>query len=215
MLRVSRIHVPVTALGPGRRVGIWVQGCSIGCAGCVSRDTWDAGAGRSISVEAVARIAERAVVDGCTGATISGGEPFDQAPALRVLIPGLRDAARRHGVELDVLCYSGYAIRRLRRVHPLTLALLDGVISGPFVDARPTDLALRGSANQELVVLSELGDECYGDLVDARPRRPPFQVAVSDRTITMIGIPRRDDLARLTDLARARGVHIDDVSWSA
>ena len=215
MLRVSRIHFPVTALGPGRRVGIWVQGCSIGCAGCVSLDTWNASAGRSVSRDALVQIVDRAVLDGATGVTISGGEPFDQAPAVRALIPVLREAGHRHGVQLDVLSYSGYAIRRLRRVHPLTLALLDGVISGPFVADRPTDLALRGSANQELVVLSDLGRERYGDLVGARPLKPPFQVAVSDGAIAMIGIPRRDDLARLSDLARARGVLLDDVSWSA
>ena len=41
-------------------------------------------------------------------------------------------------------------------------------------------------------MLSELGEERYGDLVDARPHRPPFQVAVSDATITMIGISGRN-----------------------
>jgi anaerobic ribonucleoside-triphosphate reductase activating protein len=215
MLRVSRIHFPVTALGPGRRVGVWVQGCAIGCRGCVSRDTWDAEGGQTVTVDAVAQIVERAVPAGCTGVTISGGEPFDQASSLRELIPAVRDAAARLRVAVDVLCYSGYAIRRLRRAHASTLALLDGVIAGPFVDSQPTDLALRGSANQELVILSELGRARYGALVDARPAQPAFQIAVSDREIAMIGIPRRDDLSRLTDLARARGVHVGDVSWSA
>ena len=37
---VSRLHFPVTTLGPGRRAAIWLQGCSIHCRGCVSRDTW-------------------------------------------------------------------------------------------------------------------------------------------------------------------------------
>ena len=39
-LVVNRVHFPVTALGPGRRLGVWVQGCSIGCAGCLAHDTW-------------------------------------------------------------------------------------------------------------------------------------------------------------------------------
>ena len=42
MIALNRLHWPVTVLGPGRRVGIWMQGCSIGCRGCVSRDTWPA-----------------------------------------------------------------------------------------------------------------------------------------------------------------------------
>ena len=41
-IAVNRLHWPVTVLGPGHRVGIWMQGCSIGCPGCVSRDTWPA-----------------------------------------------------------------------------------------------------------------------------------------------------------------------------
>ena len=38
---ISRLHFPVTTLGPGRRLGIWFQGCSIQCRGCISIDTWD------------------------------------------------------------------------------------------------------------------------------------------------------------------------------
>lgn len=41
---LSRLHFPVTTLGPGRRIGVWFQGCSIRCAGCISRDTWETGA---------------------------------------------------------------------------------------------------------------------------------------------------------------------------
>ena len=71
---VNRLHWPVTVLGPGRRVGIWMQGCSIGCPGCVSRDTWPApsesaagegGPGDIISVgDLMARI--DALVDGAS-----------------------------------------------------------------------------------------------------------------------------------------------------
>lgn len=39
-IRLSRLHFPVTALGPGERLGIWFQGCSLGCQGCISPDTW-------------------------------------------------------------------------------------------------------------------------------------------------------------------------------
>lgn len=45
MLYLSRIHFPVTTLGPGNRIGIWFQGCSIQCQGCVSVDTWGTGKG--------------------------------------------------------------------------------------------------------------------------------------------------------------------------
>ena len=44
-IAISRIHYPVTTLGPGKRIGIWMQGCSIRCPGCISADTWAPGRG--------------------------------------------------------------------------------------------------------------------------------------------------------------------------
>ena len=37
---ISRLAHPVTNLGHGVRAGIWTQGCTIGCPGCMARDTW-------------------------------------------------------------------------------------------------------------------------------------------------------------------------------
>jgi anaerobic ribonucleoside-triphosphate reductase activating protein len=39
-LALSPIHYPVRSLGPGAQAGIWFQGCSIRCRGCISSDTW-------------------------------------------------------------------------------------------------------------------------------------------------------------------------------
>ncbi len=46
---LNKAHFPVTVLGPGRRIGIWLQGCSIGCAGCISQDTWEADATKAMA----------------------------------------------------------------------------------------------------------------------------------------------------------------------
>ena len=47
-IAINKAHFPVTVLGPGRRIGIWLQGCSIHCKGCVSQDTWAADPGRTV-----------------------------------------------------------------------------------------------------------------------------------------------------------------------
>ena len=52
-IALSRIHFPVTTLGPGRRIGIWFQGCSIRCPGCISMDTWAQGRGNTTIEEVV------------------------------------------------------------------------------------------------------------------------------------------------------------------
>ena len=77
---VSRLHFPVTTLGPGRRVGLWFQGCSLRCPGCISVDTWDAGLGGTTVAELLGAI-EALMPDAC-GLTVSGGEPFEQPAAL-------------------------------------------------------------------------------------------------------------------------------------
>ena len=69
MIAVNRLHWPVTVLGPGRRVGIWMQGCSIGCPGCVSRDTWPA-------------LGEGAAGEGSPGDIISVGDLMARIDAL-------------------------------------------------------------------------------------------------------------------------------------
>lgn len=101
-IHISRVHFPITSLGFGARLGIWLQGCSIRCPGCVSRDTWAPEPGRvdfNELVEVIEPWAERA-----DGLTISGGEPFDQPTALAKLLEWWRKRFKG-----DVLVFSGYS----------------------------------------------------------------------------------------------------------
>ena len=85
-IHVAKVHVPVTALGPGRRVGIWLQGCSIGCRECVSQDTWPSSIGETSVAALLPGVTAALRADATlTGVTISGGEPLEQAVALAEL----------------------------------------------------------------------------------------------------------------------------------
>ncbi|MCC6504516.1 MAG: 4Fe-4S cluster-binding domain-containing protein, partial [Aquimonas sp.] len=130
-IRASKMHFPVTVLGPGRRIGIWLQGCNIGCPGCISRDTWDTGAGEVLDIDAVLTWCRRVALQGCDGVTISGGEPFQQSTALSLLLVGLHAWRRELGEPFDILCYSGFPMHRLKRDHPEVLRLLDAIIPEP------------------------------------------------------------------------------------
>src|SRR5574338_1710876 len=88
---ISRIHFPVTALGPGRRIGLWFQGCSIRCPGCISVDTWEAGLGLVPLAEVIGRIA--ALAPQADGLSVSGGEPFDQPGALTQILTAWRQCS--------------------------------------------------------------------------------------------------------------------------
>jgi len=100
-IALSRIHFPVTTLGPGRRIGIWLQGCSIRCPGCISMDTWAPGRGITTIDDVVSAIAQW--IPTADGITISGGEPFDQPVALMELLGRLRSLT-----EADVLVFTGH-----------------------------------------------------------------------------------------------------------
>lgn len=212
-IEINRLHHPVTALGPGTRAGIWVQGCSIGCRGCLSRDTWEPRPETETEVSAVLEWLGGLPVDAVEGVTISGGEPFDQPAGLLSLLTGLAGWREERGGEADVLCYSGYGLRRLERLHASALELIDAVIVGPYLEDRPTELIWRGSANQELVPLSELGRARYAAHLQSRPAEPPLQVSVESQAIRLIGIPKRGDMAELEATLGRAGVELGASSW--
>jgi anaerobic ribonucleoside-triphosphate reductase activating protein len=149
-LRIHSTNDDVTTLGPGPALGLWVQGCAIGCSGCTSAPTWDQRGGVLAEVGDVARWMARSER---RHLTISGGEPMDQAPALLELIDRAR--ADRDWI---VTCYSGYRLAALRHDHrPGTsdlLSRLDLLIDGPYVERRHAPLLWRASTNQQIHDLS-------------------------------------------------------------
>jgi anaerobic ribonucleoside-triphosphate reductase activating protein len=211
-IAINKAHFPVTVLGPGRRIGIWMQGCSLGCKGCISRDTWDQDPGRELPVESLLAWCAEVARGGLEGVTISGGEPFDQPQALKALLSGLAAWRDREGIAIDLLCYSGYPMRALRQRHEDILSLLDAVIPEPYVEARPTSLSWRGSANQPLLTLSDLGRARYG-AADSAPTEQRMQFRVERDRIWYIGVPLRGDMDRLESQCRERGLDLQRVSW--
>jgi anaerobic ribonucleoside-triphosphate reductase activating protein len=209
-VRLNRMHHPVTSLGHGVRAGIWVQGCTIGCHGCASRDTWDPAAGEDVEPAAIVRWLDT-LPGSLDGVTVSGGEPFQQPAALAALLAALD--RWRGDRPIDLLVFSGHTWRRLvaRPDCAGALARCDAVVAGPYVEHRNTGAPLRGSDNQEIVALTPLGKRRYGD-PDALPA-PAMQVCLDGRVVRLIGIPRRGDLDRMRDGLTARGIALEAVTW--
>lgn len=213
-IAINKAHYPVTVLGPGQRIGIWLQGCSIRCPGCVSQDTWPRDPTREIDVAVLLAWCRRVAADGPDGVTLSGGEPFDQPKALTALLKALHRWRAQAGRDFDILCYSGYPLATLRRKHAGILALLDALIPEPYVDGLPLAHLWRGSANQPLVPLSPRGAARYATHLTAPAEDGKrMQVAAEGRRLWFIGIPQRGDMAALEDLCRQRGLSMDAVSW--
>jgi anaerobic ribonucleoside-triphosphate reductase activating protein len=214
-LELSKAHWPVTVLGPGKRIGIWVQGCSIHCPGCVSQDTWPRDPAKSIPVRDLLAWCRKVSSNTLDGVTISGGEPFEQPQALRALLAGLVAWRAASGLDFDILCYSGMPHRRLAKDHADLLARLDAIIPEPYVDGLPQGNVWRGSGNQPLVPLTPRGHARYAahvdEAADAHGKR--MQAAVEGKRVWLIGIPARGDMDAVEALCAARGLALTDVSW--
>jgi anaerobic ribonucleoside-triphosphate reductase activating protein len=212
-LKLNKIHYPVTALGPGRRVALWLQGCHVGCHGCLSLDTWDAD---GAPLTAVSDLATQiiAILDAdltLTGITVSGGEPSEQSAELVALIQTIRAHVATRAPTIDVLMYSGLTWRRLVKEQPELVASVDAVIPEPFVAALAPGGRWRGSSNQPLMLLTDLAQERYAGIDDAAA--PSFQIVVDGGHLWTIGVPRPGDLDRVLDIAAAHGVTVQDTSW--
>lgn len=202
-ISISRLHYPVTTLGPGERVGIWMQGCSIRCPGCISMDTWTNDRGGT-TVEAVLD-AIRSWLGCASGVTVSGGEPFDQPQALAALLREIRRASPG-----DILVFSGYSYETIAHELERLGGLLDALVTDPFDRLAPQTRALRGSDNQRLHLLTPLGIEHFASYERAADARDNTLDLMFDNegAVWLAGIPRRSDLRRLQSLLQAQGHEI-------
>jgi anaerobic ribonucleoside-triphosphate reductase activating protein len=210
-IRVSRTRYPVTALGPGVRLGVWVQGCPLACRGCMSRDTWDPDGGHQTAVGELADMWRRAVAEGADGLTVSGGEPLTQPEALADLLAAAADI--RGDREIDLLVYTGYTETELDDVRRAAVAKADALVVGRYDAAEPTTLIWRGSANQRILPRTELGRRRYGPYLDHTPVRTPLQVIRNEDRVEVIGVPRPGTLPTLERALRQTGVRIEDPTW--
>ena len=199
---VSRVHFPVTSLGPGLRLGIWFQGCSIRCPGCISMDTWDESQTKTTVAELLDSV--DVYLSRAQGITISGGEPFDQPAALITLLKALRERA---GPEVDVLVYSGYPRPHLEDTLQQVGGCIDALMADPYERETPQNLALRGSDNQRFHILTPLGQRRLAEYQRSRTaedNRLDFQLD-GQGGIWLAGIPRRGDLERLKMAVGSQG----------
>jgi anaerobic ribonucleoside-triphosphate reductase activating protein len=214
-ININKAHFPVTVLGHGRRIGVWLQGCSIGCKGCVSQDTWDNKINRSISVAQLMEWCKQVSKGQLDGITISGGEPFDQPEALSVFLDRLHQWRDDMQSDLDILCYSGYPLSTLNNKHAAILGKLDALIPEPYIDQQPTSQLWRGSDNQSLQLLTERARIKYAPYLSDTSANPAkqIQVMLDGQKVWYIGIPQRGDMQKLEAQCMESGIRFQQPSW--
>jgi anaerobic ribonucleoside-triphosphate reductase activating protein len=128
--------------------------------------------------ELVLEIAEG---DGIEGVTILGGEPLEQPDSVLAVIQAVKEKG------LTVMLYTGYEEEELRGAQRECVSFSDIVIMGRYVASlRDTNLRWRGSANQEIRVVSDAYD---GLVVEERGE---VEITVEpDGGVSMAGYPER------------------------
>lgn len=189
---ISHWLYPVTTLGPGRRLAIWVQGCNRKCQGCVSPEL-QSYEGMQYDVAYLANVFLSLIAENSLdGVTISGGEPFDQEEELLQLCSLLT------GVEIIV--YSGYSTKELlkNREEPIWNANIAVLITGPYMQELDDNLPLKGSSNQEIIYRNESVSQKYVSYLENTLQRKQ-QFFILDENVYMAGIPSKGQASLIRD----------------
>lgn len=202
MIQLSRLHYPVTTLGYGKRIGLWFQGCSIRCKGCVSVDTWEKDNDKNIALKELYPLLKQWISQ-ADGITISGGEPFEQFETLKTLLSFIQQ--QKGDKDFSVLVYTGYSFEVVDKYLVALKDLMDALITEPFIAYSPQTKGLRGSDNQHLHIFSALGDKHFSDRHLIPMSTTQLDISQTDNTIWLAGVPVQGDMPKLVRRLRRKG----------
>ena len=128
--------------GPGRRLLLFLQGCSIHCDGCINRHIWPFEGGEEMAAD---DIVSKLRDEELEGVTLHGGEPLNQASGLLPVVKAIKAAGK------TVILFTGYTKKELDNEKRKVWNNADIVVAGRFVLAkRNVNLQFRGSTNQRV-----------------------------------------------------------------
>jgi len=212
--RLNRVIFPVYNLGRGMRLAIWVQGCSIGCKGCINPELCDVAAGREIDVLSFVDGLQK-IAGAFNGITITGGEPFDQYEALISFSTFLKLKSKT-----EIIVFSGYTLAELISMHPdrLFTKCIDYLIDGPYIENLHENKNQRGSVNQKMYSFEPAGKKASEKIsreiniveVDFPEAAKRWSLKVDEEhRVFMTGIPRSDDFDTIKEQLKQSGIKIE------
>jgi len=155
---IARILYPIQVLGPGKRIGIWFDGCPHHCAHCSNPELWEFQERYKTTLQTVMQLIDRiASAYPVDGITITGGDPFYQYEELRALLDYLQT------ITADILVYTGFNYSDVKSKDLRGISVL---IDGKYVDELNTGLPLRGSENQNMIILDKQLEPMYRNYLD-------------------------------------------------
>ena len=162
-MRLGRVLYPIYALGPGERLGLWLQGCERKCPGCANPELQPF-EGKEVPKEMVLAMCRAAIKDyALTGISVTGGEPLLQAEELVWLLDGLKDFCD------DVLLFTGFTLNEIREekkeVYERLLERVSVLVDGEYRQEENHGEILKGSSNQIIHFLDENKKEQYEEYI--------------------------------------------------
>ena len=162
--------------GHGNRVAIWFSGCSLRCPGCINQHLWEKESGASETVSSL--LGKTISNSNITGVTLIGGEPLDQSEELLAFVKSVIEKS------LDVVLFTGYEPEELSGWRKEVFDLSEVVICGRYnKNLRNTNLMLRGSSNQRIIVKDDNLKKYY--IQEARQ----VEVTITEDEIKFLGFP--------------------------
>ncbi len=181
VLQMAACWYPVTVFGPGKKLGIWFQGCNKKCEECISPEFQTYEGGQKIENTC---LLEGYHMEKPDGLVVSGGEPFDQPEALLDLV---KEFETRYGD--DIIIYTGYRLAELQQkpndVYREILRRTAVLIDGRYEPARNTGVGLAGSSNQKIHILKK--HEIYEGA--DKWKRKIMCILKKNGDIWMVGVP--------------------------
>ena len=144
MIRVHKLMIVENEhlYGPGKRLLLYLKGCSIHCEGCINKHLWPFDGGTMISSKNIIDVCKKEKLEGIT---IHGGEPLDQAEGLYDVVKKIKDE------KYTIILFTGYIKKELNKTQIRIWNLSDIVVAGRFqLNKRNVNLQFRGSTNQRV-----------------------------------------------------------------
>ena len=142
---VADINLCTEVEGPGKRMTIWFQGCTLKCLNCSNQFLQALTPNHILKLEELEEIAIKAINQyGIEGVTYLGGEP-----TIQLALPSLTASLKKLG--LGIIAFTG-------RIYDDVSDILQGcdmVIDGPYIEEkRSFSRKIIGSSNQRIIHLT-------------------------------------------------------------
>ena len=154
-MNIAHIEENSFIYGPGCRFAVWVQGCSICCAGCWNTEMWSFDNNILLSISKLVQKI-KIEIPHIEGITVLGGEPLDQYKEVMQLLTETRK------LELSTMLFTGYTMQEIKEKQMTDiLKVTDIIITDRYEqDKRTLDRQWIGSTNQQILFITDRYNEC-------------------------------------------------------